>query len=106
MGPVHVYATLFEYGTREPGYRAVRAPRATRPPVADRLLPHRPAPRHPGQSGTEWFFTEAGRPFSFYAVVGSDLQRASARAPGQHALGLAHLESTGAAISSDRVAWN
>jgi hypothetical protein len=25
----------------------------------------------PGQSGTQWFFTESGRPFSFYAVLGS-----------------------------------
>ena len=25
----------------------------------------------PGQSGTQWFFTESGRPFSFYAVIGS-----------------------------------
>ena len=29
----------------------------------------------PGQSGTQWFFTEAGRPFSFYAVLGSHTQR-------------------------------
>jgi hypothetical protein len=29
----------------------------------------------PGQSGTQWFFTEAGRPFSFYAVLGSHAQR-------------------------------
>ena len=29
----------------------------------------------PGQSGTQWFFTEAGRPFSFYAVLGSHALR-------------------------------
>jgi hypothetical protein len=29
----------------------------------------------PGQSGTQWFFTEAGRPFTFYAVLGSHLLR-------------------------------
>ena len=28
-----------------------------------------------GQSGTQWFFTEAGRPFSFYAVLGSHVLR-------------------------------
>ena len=28
-----------------------------------------------GQSGTQWFFTEAGRPFSFYAVLGSHALR-------------------------------
>ena len=29
-----------------------------------------------GQSGTQWFFTEAGRPFTFYAVLGSHTRRA------------------------------
>ena len=29
----------------------------------------------PGQSGTQRFFTEAGRPFSLYAVVGSHTLR-------------------------------
>jgi len=28
-----------------------------------------------GQSGTQWFFTEAGRTFSFYAVLGSHVLR-------------------------------
>ena len=39
----------------------------------------------PGQSGTQWFFTEAGRPFSFYAVLGSHALRAGAGPPRQHA---------------------
>ena len=30
-----------------------------------------------GQSGTQWFFTEAGRPFTLYAVLGSHRLRAS-----------------------------
>ena len=30
-----------------------------------------------GQSGTQWFFTEAGRPFTFYAVLGSHTRRAA-----------------------------
>ena len=28
-----------------------------------------------GQSGTQWFFTEAGRPFTLYAVLGSHARR-------------------------------
>jgi hypothetical protein len=28
-----------------------------------------------GQSGTQWFFTESGRPFTFYAVLGSHARR-------------------------------
>jgi hypothetical protein len=30
----------------------------------------------PGQSGAQWFFTEAGRPFSLYVVMGSHARRA------------------------------
>ena len=35
----------------------------------------------PGQSGTQWFFTEAGRPFSFYAVLGSHVLQRPALVP-------------------------
>jgi len=28
-----------------------------------------------GQSGTQWFFTESGRPFTLYAVLGSHARR-------------------------------
>ena len=28
-----------------------------------------------GQSGSQWFFTEAGRPFTLYVVLGSHIQR-------------------------------
>jgi hypothetical protein len=30
-----------------------------------------------GQSGTQWFFTEAGRPFTLYVVLGSHSLRGS-----------------------------
>jgi hypothetical protein len=30
-----------------------------------------------GQSGTQWFFTEAGRPFTLYVVLGSHARRSS-----------------------------
>jgi hypothetical protein len=71
MRPHDVFATLFEYGPES---------------VGTRLFAHQGRPRDlttrhfstillrrglAGQSGTQWFFTEAGRPFSFYAVLGS-----------------------------------
>jgi len=71
MGPNDVFATLFEYGPESVGTRLFERqgrPLALSsgdfsPTVLRRALA--------GQSGTQWFFTEAGRPFSFYAVLGS-----------------------------------
>ncbi len=75
MGPDDVFATLFEYGPESLG-TALFA-RQGRPPAFS------PGDFSPvvlrrglvGQSGTQWFFTEAGRPFSFYAVLGSHQRR-------------------------------
>ncbi|MGD0747153.1 MAG: hypothetical protein ABSB68_05035 [Acidimicrobiales bacterium] len=75
MGPEDVFATLFEYGPESlgtalfarPGRPASFAPDDFSPIVLRRGLV--------GQSGTQWFFTEAGRPFSFYAVLGSHVLR-------------------------------
>jgi hypothetical protein len=71
MGPTDVFATLFEYGPESVGTALF-----ARPGRPIRLTPADFAPTVlrrgiPGQSGTQWFFTEAGRPFSFYAVLGS-----------------------------------
>ncbi len=76
MGPDDVFASLFEYGPESLG-TALFA-RQGRPPAFS------PGDFSPivlrrglvGQSGTQWFFTEAGRPFSFYAVLGSHQRRA------------------------------
>jgi hypothetical protein len=75
MGPYDVFATLFEYGPESLG-RALFA-RQGRPGT---LAPSDFSPTLlrrglGGQSGTQWFFTEAGRPFSFYAVLGSHALR-------------------------------
>jgi hypothetical protein len=77
MGSSDVFATLFEYGPESlgtalfarQGRPASLAPADFSPTVLRRGIP--------GQSGTQWFFTEAGRPFSFYAVLGSHAQRAT-----------------------------
>ena len=76
MGSEDVFATLFEYGPESLG-TALFA-RQGRP---ETFSPQRLLARSccgaglVGQSGTQWFFTEAGRPFSFYAVLGSHALR-------------------------------
>lgn len=75
MGPGDVFATLFEYGPESLG-TALFGQQGL-PPVlspAD-FSPVRLRRGLPGQSGLQRFFTEAGRPFSFYAVLGSHLRR-------------------------------
>ena len=75
MGPADIFAVLFEYGPESVG-RALFArqgmPRQLGP--AD-FRPFTLRRGLPGQSGTQWFFTEAGRPFTLYAVLGSHLGR-------------------------------
>jgi hypothetical protein len=75
MEPSDIFATLFEYGPESvgkplfarQGMPRVLAATAFRPYVLRRGLN--------GQSGSQWFFTEAGRPFTLYVVLGSHIQR-------------------------------
>jgi hypothetical protein len=75
MGNDDIFAVLFEYGAES---------------VGTRLFAHQGMPRElgtgdfqpqvlrrglTGQAGTQWFFTESGRPFTFYAVIGSHARR-------------------------------
>jgi hypothetical protein len=77
MGPTDIFASLFEYGPDSLGTRLfsrLGMPRALatsdfRPYVLRRGLV--------GQSGTQWFFTEADRPFTLYVVLGSHARRAA-----------------------------
>ena len=75
MGPSDVFATLFEYGPESLG-TALFA-RQGRPAGFSEtdFSPMTLRRGIPGQSGTQWFFTESGRPFSFYAVLGSHALR-------------------------------
>jgi hypothetical protein len=71
MGASDVFATLFEYGPESVGTRLFARqgrPSALSPADFRNIVLRRGLP---GQAGTQWFFTEAGRPFSFYAVLGS-----------------------------------
>jgi hypothetical protein len=71
MGPADVFASLFEYGPESVGTALfAQQGRPTAFSEAD-FSPMTLRRGIPGQSGTQWFFTESGRPFSFYAVLGS-----------------------------------
>jgi hypothetical protein len=75
MGPSDIFAVLFEYGPESvgkalfarQGMQRSLTPSDFRPTLLRRGLG--------GQSGTQWFFSEAGRPFTFYAVLGSHARR-------------------------------
>jgi hypothetical protein len=71
MGPSDIFATLFEYGPESVGtvlFARQGRPTSLAPADFRRTLLRRALG---GQAGTQWFFTEAGRPFSFYAVLGN-----------------------------------
>jgi hypothetical protein len=77
MGPNDVFATLFEYGPESLGTALFGSQGRPSSFTSDDFSPMRLRRGIPGQSGTQRFFTEAGRPFSFYAVLGSHLMRGS-----------------------------
>jgi hypothetical protein len=77
MGPNDVFATLFEYGPESLGTALFSAQGRPSSFTSGDFSPMRLRRGLPGQSGTQRFFTEAGRPFSFYAVLGSHIRRAS-----------------------------
>jgi len=75
MGTTDVFATLFEYGPESVGrVLFARQGRPTTFAESD-FSPMRLRRGIPGQSGTQCFFTEGGRPFSLYAVLGSHAMR-------------------------------
>jgi hypothetical protein len=75
MGPSDVFATLFEYGPESLG-TALFAQQGRPAGFSDADFSPMTLRRGiPGQSGTQWFFTESGRAFSFYAVLGSHARR-------------------------------
>ncbi len=77
MGPSDVFAALFEYGPESVG-TALFARQGRPDTLAESAFSPTTLRRGlPGQSGTQWFFTESGRPFAFYAVLGSHSRRAA-----------------------------
>jgi len=75
MGPSDVFAVLFQYGPESVGtalFARQGMPLSLSQADFSPILLRRSLT---GQSGTQWFFTEAGRPFTFYAVLGSHARR-------------------------------
>jgi hypothetical protein len=71
-----VFVVLFEYGPESVGQRLFAAQLMPRRLSVTDFVPSVLRRALPGQSGTQWFFTEKARPFTLYAVLGSHARRA------------------------------
>ena len=75
MNSSDVLVVLFEYeqeAADTPLFSATGIPRGLRPQMFERNALQRTLP---GQSGLQLFFTEHGRPFCLYVVLGSHIDR-------------------------------
>lgn len=77
MGPDDIFAALFEYGPESVGKALFARKGMPRTLAANRFHPYGLRRGVSGQAGTQWFFTESGRPFSLYVVLGSYTRRAA-----------------------------
>jgi hypothetical protein len=75
MGPDDVFAVLFEYGPESAGTALFARQGMQQSLGTDDFRTMLLRRGLGGQSGSQWFFTEAGRPFTFYAVLGSHARR-------------------------------
>ena len=69
-----LFVSVFDHGPGAVG-TALFADRGRPRPVAADFSPNRLQRTVPGQSGCQWFFTEGGRAFSLYVVLGSHARR-------------------------------
>jgi len=101
-----VFVCLFEYGPESSG-TALFAQRG-RPAVLspNDFSPVRLRRGLLGQSGTQSFFTEAGRPFSLYAVLGSHVHRASLVPKVNALIASLTVNSTTTDVPASRPQWN
>jgi hypothetical protein len=76
MGNDDIFASLFEYGPDSAGTKLFGRQGMPREMSTSHFLPYVLRRGVNGQAGTQWFFTEAGRPFTLYAVLGSHARRA------------------------------
>ncbi len=106
MGPDDIFAVLFEYGPESAGkalFARAGMQRSLAPADFRSTLLRRGLG---GQSGTQWFFTEAGRPFTFYAVLGSHARR-NALVPRVNALLAAlSISPQPLSVSAGTASWN
>ena len=71
MGPGDVFLTLVEVGPEHATTALYRHPRLPRALLPGEFSPTRMKRPLPGRCGGQWFFTESGRPFNLYVVLGS-----------------------------------
>jgi hypothetical protein len=71
MSSTDIFATLFEYGPESLGTPLFARQGMPRSFTPDDFRPYLLRRGLSGQSGTQWFFTESGRPFTLYVVLGS-----------------------------------
>jgi hypothetical protein len=76
MGVNDIFAVLFEYGPESVGRRLFAREGMPRSLATSDFRPHLLRRGLGGQAGTQWFFTEAGRPFTLYIVLGSQARSA------------------------------
>jgi len=74
LSATDLFVSLFEQGPGAVG-TALFSDRGRPRPVAADFSPNRLQRTIPGQSGGQWFFTEGGRAFSLYVVLGSHARR-------------------------------
>jgi hypothetical protein len=77
MAPTDIFAVLFQYGPESLGKALFARSGMPRTLSPDHFHPYTLRRGAPGQSGTQWFFTENGKPFTFYAVLGNHALRTS-----------------------------
>ncbi len=75
MRETDVFAVLFEYGPESLGTPLFDHPAMPRALGPEHFAPHVLRRGLVGQAGTQWFFTENGRPFTLYVVLGSFARR-------------------------------
>ena len=75
MDTSDIFATLFEYGPESLGKPLFARQGMPRSLSATDFRPYVLRRGLSGQSGSQWFFTEAGRPFTLYVVLGNHIQR-------------------------------
>jgi hypothetical protein len=76
-----VFVVLFEYGPESVGKALFATEGMPRRLGTGHFRPCTLRRGLGGQSGSQWFFTENGRPFTLYAVLGSHARRHSLIAP-------------------------
>jgi hypothetical protein len=74
MSRDHVLVVIFEYQPSAASTALFRTKGRPRPRTQD-FRPEQLQRTVPGQSGAQWFYTESGRPFCLYVVMGGHSRR-------------------------------